>query len=232
MDGVCILFGEWKPHFSYQGTEWWSTFQACSKRQRRTSRKAKVRGRLWLQSHRYLTSCFVCRWLRCWRSQQENIPWVFGFAAGLQGWEERLKISERAHIGESSSFSSCFWRRRGLLLTVPSVRPQCSTSIKLLMEFKSSSGSSRKGKSTSSPWTVYIALKREKFLCFHWLCGLAWRSFLLLNLSFSLGTTKKGIGPAYSSKAARNGLRVCDLVSDFSVFEDKCVSFSFSSYRS
>uniref|UniRef100_A0A8C5I0S7 Adenylosuccinate synthetase n=1 Tax=Gouania willdenowi TaxID=441366 RepID=A0A8C5I0S7_GOUWI len=37
----------------------------------------------------------------------------------------------------------------------------------------------------------------------------------------SLGTTKKGIGPAYSSKAARNGLRVCDLVSDFKVFEDK-----------
>uniref|UniRef100_A0A8C5HYI1 Adenylosuccinate synthetase n=1 Tax=Gouania willdenowi TaxID=441366 RepID=A0A8C5HYI1_GOUWI len=36
-----------------------------------------------------------------------------------------------------------------------------------------------------------------------------------------LGTTKKGIGPAYSSKAARNGLRVCDLVSDFKVFEDK-----------
>uniref|UniRef100_A0AAQ4Q722 Adenylosuccinate synthetase n=1 Tax=Gasterosteus aculeatus aculeatus TaxID=481459 RepID=A0AAQ4Q722_GASAC len=37
----------------------------------------------------------------------------------------------------------------------------------------------------------------------------------------NLGTTKKGIGPAYSSKAARNGLRVCDLVSDFKVFEDK-----------
>ncbi|KAI4814674.1 adenylosuccinate synthase, like [Pseudochaenichthys georgianus] len=36
-----------------------------------------------------------------------------------------------------------------------------------------------------------------------------------------LGTTKKGIGPAYSSKAARNGLRVCDLVSDFKVFEGK-----------
>uniref|UniRef100_A0A665XD40 Adenylosuccinate synthetase n=1 Tax=Echeneis naucrates TaxID=173247 RepID=A0A665XD40_ECHNA len=34
----------------------------------------------------------------------------------------------------------------------------------------------------------------------------------------NLGTTKKGIGPAYSSKAARNGLRVCDLVSDFKVF--------------
>lgn len=45
--------------------------------------------------------------------------------------------------------------------------------------------------------------------------------FAILYLSSSLGTTKKGIGPAYSSKAARNGLRVCDLVSDFKVFEDK-----------
>uniref|UniRef100_A0AAR2IMQ2 Adenylosuccinate synthetase n=1 Tax=Pygocentrus nattereri TaxID=42514 RepID=A0AAR2IMQ2_PYGNA len=46
--------------------------------------------------------------------------------------------------------------------------------------------------------------------------------FSLCSLCFcSLGTTKKGIGPAYSSKAARNGLRVCDLVSDFSIFEEK-----------
>lgn len=37
----------------------------------------------------------------------------------------------------------------------------------------------------------------------------------------SLGTTKKGIGPTYSSKATRNGIRVCDLAYDFSVFESK-----------
>lgn len=37
----------------------------------------------------------------------------------------------------------------------------------------------------------------------------------------SLGTTKKGIGPAYSSKATRNGIRVGDLIGDFSVFEEK-----------
>ena len=43
------------------------------------------------------------------------------------------------------------------------------------------------------------------------------------GLFSSLGTTKKGIGPAYSSKAARNGLRVCDLVSDFTVFAEKLV---------
>jgi adenylosuccinate synthase len=37
----------------------------------------------------------------------------------------------------------------------------------------------------------------------------------------SLGTTKKGIGPTYSSKATRNGLRVSDLMGDFGIFEAK-----------
>lgn len=40
--------------------------------------------------------------------------------------------------------------------------------------------------------------------------------------SGSLGTTKKGIGPTYASKATRNGIRLCDLVNDdFSIFEAK-----------
>lgn len=37
----------------------------------------------------------------------------------------------------------------------------------------------------------------------------------------SLGTTKKGIGPCYSSKATRNGIRVSDLMGDFKVFSEK-----------
>ncbi|XP_055852135.1 adenylosuccinate synthetase [Episyrphus balteatus] len=37
----------------------------------------------------------------------------------------------------------------------------------------------------------------------------------------SLGTTKKGIGPAYSSKATRNGIRVGDLLCDFNLFAEK-----------
>lgn len=37
----------------------------------------------------------------------------------------------------------------------------------------------------------------------------------------SLGTTKKGIGPAYSSKANRSGLRVADLIGDYSLFTEK-----------
>ena len=43
------------------------------------------------------------------------------------------------------------------------------------------------------------------------------------SLGLSLGTTKKGIGPAYSSKMNRSGLRVADLVyGDFGLrFEER-----------
>ncbi|XP_039593890.1 adenylosuccinate synthetase isozyme 2 [Polypterus senegalus] len=37
----------------------------------------------------------------------------------------------------------------------------------------------------------------------------------------NLGTTKKGIGPVYSAKAARSGLRICDLLSDFETFAER-----------
>lgn len=37
----------------------------------------------------------------------------------------------------------------------------------------------------------------------------------------SLGTTKKGIGPVYSSKATRNGIRIADLLGDFQTFSEK-----------
>ncbi|GIY79379.1 adenylosuccinate synthetase [Caerostris extrusa] len=37
----------------------------------------------------------------------------------------------------------------------------------------------------------------------------------------SIGTTKKGIGPTYSSKASRSGIRLADLLGDFTVFEEK-----------
>lgn len=39
--------------------------------------------------------------------------------------------------------------------------------------------------------------------------------------SKSLGTTKKGIGPSYSSKANRIGIRVADLIGDFKTFAEK-----------
>ncbi|UXI16454.1 DNA polymerase epsilon subunit 2 [Sarcoptes scabiei] len=37
----------------------------------------------------------------------------------------------------------------------------------------------------------------------------------------SLGTTKKGIGPTYSTKASRIGIRMSDLMGDVAIFEDK-----------
>uniref|UniRef100_A0A4W5NJC8 Adenylosuccinate synthetase n=1 Tax=Hucho hucho TaxID=62062 RepID=A0A4W5NJC8_9TELE len=37
----------------------------------------------------------------------------------------------------------------------------------------------------------------------------------------NLGTTKKGIGPVYSAKSARSGLRICDLMSDFTQFSER-----------
>lgn len=43
------------------------------------------------------------------------------------------------------------------------------------------------------------------------------------NTGKSLGTTKKGIGPCYASKATRNGIRVCDLLGDFNLFSEKYV---------
>lgn len=44
----------------------------------------------------------------------------------------------------------------------------------------------------------------------------------------SLGTTKKGIGPTYASKATRNGLRLADLLGDFNTFKEKLVEFLIS----
>ena len=48
------------------------------------------------------------------------------------------------------------------------------------------------------------------------LCALLTKLF-----DFSLGTTKKGIGPTYASKATRNGVRITDLMHDFELFEKK-----------
>uniref|UniRef100_A0A8C1MNG4 Adenylosuccinate synthetase n=1 Tax=Cyprinus carpio TaxID=7962 RepID=A0A8C1MNG4_CYPCA len=39
----------------------------------------------------------------------------------------------------------------------------------------------------------------------------------------NIGTTKKGIGPTYACKASRTGLRICDLMADFSEFSTRSV---------
>ena len=54
--------------------------------------------------------------------------------------------------------------------------------------------------------------------------------YSFLNYVFStlgkLGTTKKGIGPTYSSKATRNGIRISDLIGDFDKFAEKFASLA------
>lgn len=45
----------------------------------------------------------------------------------------------------------------------------------------------------------------------------------------NIGTTKRGIGPTYSSKAARSGLRIADLIGDFRAFKTKYVEYLFVS---
>eukprot|EP00795_Rhopilema_esculentum_P003104 gene3104-1397_t len=37
----------------------------------------------------------------------------------------------------------------------------------------------------------------------------------------SIGTTKRGIGPTYGTKALRNGIRVCDLMGNFEIFKER-----------
>ena len=45
--------------------------------------------------------------------------------------------------------------------------------------------------------------------------------FICVCLIYRLGTTKKGIGPAYSCKASRMGIRVCDLMGNPAIFRQK-----------
>lgn len=53
---------------------------------------------------------------------------------------------------------------------------------------------------------------------------------LFIFLLSSLGTTKKGIGPVYSAKAARSGLRICDLLADFTHFSERSVPVKITNF--
>lgn len=44
--------------------------------------------------------------------------------------------------------------------------------------------------------------------------------------NIQLGTTKKGIGPTYASKATRNGIRISDLLGDFDKFSERFVNLA------
>uniref|UniRef100_A0A674MRN1 Adenylosuccinate synthetase n=1 Tax=Takifugu rubripes TaxID=31033 RepID=A0A674MRN1_TAKRU len=111
-----------------------------------------------------------------------HLPGLFEEAAkneskGLKGWEQRLIISDRAHIGE--------WPLRGDVCAVCPLSP--STTV---FDFHQAVDG------------IQEQQRREQ-------------------AGKNLGTTKKGIGPVYSAKAARSGLRICDLLSDFSQFSER-----------
>lgn len=83
--------------------EWSYICQVCSMRLRRTCRKAKVSLSIWVL-HANSSTCLqilhdVTEWKHTDISHNFNKFQLFVFV-GLEGWEERLKISDRAHIGE------------------------------------------------------------------------------------------------------------------------------------
>lgn len=43
----------------------------------------------------------------------------------------------------------------------------------------------------------------------------------LTSCCSKIGTTHKGIGPTYSSKSMRNGVRMCELMGDWEIFEKR-----------
>ena len=113
---------------------------------------------------------------------------------GMTNWKERLIFSDRAHLGKA-----CF----KLFL--------CSSAFFLPSHF-----------------LVDIVLFSP--------CHITPFLFSLLVFDFhqavdgyqeaqkgkqQLGTTKKGIGPTYSTKASRTGIRMADLLGDFSLFAQK-----------
>lgn len=50
--------------------------------------------------------------------------------------------------------------------------------------------------------------------------------YCLFLLPSKIGTTKRGIGPTYSSKCFRTGVRIADLLEDQENFEKKLVLFT------
>uniref|UniRef100_A0A3Q2KNI6 Adenylosuccinate synthetase isozyme 2 n=5 Tax=Equus TaxID=9789 RepID=A0A3Q2KNI6_HORSE len=106
---------------------------------------------------------------------------------GLEGWEKRLIISDRAHIAQWLSKLLNYFRLQ---------KPK-----KLVMQ---------RGQRT-----------RVIVFDFHQAADGIQEQQRQEQAGKNLGTTKKGIGPVYSSKAARSGLRMCDLVSDFDDFSER-----------
>uniref|UniRef100_A0A668U3A4 Adenylosuccinate synthetase n=1 Tax=Oreochromis aureus TaxID=47969 RepID=A0A668U3A4_OREAU len=100
--------------------------------------------------------------------------------------------------------------------------------------FEEAEKNERKGKSLKD-WEKRLIIS-DRRVCAHCVCVLS-PSFAVFDFhqavdgvqeqqrqeqaGQNLGTTKKGIGPVYSAKAARSGLRICDLLADFTQFSER-----------
>uniref|UniRef100_A0A8C2V305 Adenylosuccinate synthetase isozyme 1 n=1 Tax=Chinchilla lanigera TaxID=34839 RepID=A0A8C2V305_CHILA len=110
---------------------------------------------------------------------------------GLKDWEKRLIISDRAHLGDSPPCPSPFPKSWYLHRPLPLLL-SCS-----------------------------LAPHGPAVFDFHQAVDGLQEVQRQVQEGKNIGTTKKGIGPTYSSKAARTGLRICDLLSDFDEFSTR-----------
>lgn len=84
-------------HIFPQATVWSSIFQACLKKQKRMNLKAMVSDCQLFYTQNIITGRTITG--LCLNMSRHKIDFVF---IGLKGWEKRLIISDRAHIGKSS----------------------------------------------------------------------------------------------------------------------------------
>lgn len=97
---------------------------------------------------------------------------------------------------------------RSPFIDFPVILLQCLISTRSSMAYRKLKDKRKKERSKGEEWLECSQ---------NWARSIPHVSHSLL-LHNSIGTTKKGIGPAYSSKASRTGLRVCDLLGDFKDF--------------
>uniref|UniRef100_A0A1D5QGR2 Adenylosuccinate synthetase isozyme 1 n=2 Tax=Macaca TaxID=9539 RepID=A0A1D5QGR2_MACMU len=120
---------------------------------------------------------------------------------GLKDWEKRLIISDRAHLG---TFPTGV---QGTAPPAPTIasRPCSSTATKI----------------REVPKAFLFHMAPLALFDFHQAVDGLQEVQRQAQEGKNIGTTKKGIGPTYSSKAARTGLRICDLLSDFDEFSSR-----------
>uniref|UniRef100_A0AAZ3PQ14 Adenylosuccinate synthetase n=1 Tax=Oncorhynchus tshawytscha TaxID=74940 RepID=A0AAZ3PQ14_ONCTS len=89
--------------------------------------------------------------------------------------------------------------------------------------FEEAEKNEKKGKSSLKGWEKRLIVSDRAHLVFdfHQVVDGIQETQRQATEGKIIGTTKKGIGPTYTSKASRIGLRVCDLLGDFKEFSTK-----------